>query len=175
MRRDYGPADPVPVAEPAGHVRHDGGEHIWRRREQLGLSAAEAHAVPKDDGQEVRVGIAGQRRGHEVEGPEVEPPVTQVAQDRGRIDAVFFGVAAVLVDAREDEVSLGGLEELARLGGEVDYDEAAEAADGDGDGAFDYEDPFDRLFSLAECNRAMGGCSQLQPLRPPLPRRRVRT
>lgn len=59
----------------------------------------------------------------------------------GGVDGVFFAVAAVVVDSRDDEFLLGGGEELVGLGGEVDDDEPADEADDGRNGALDDEDP----------------------------------
>lgn len=54
---------------------------------------------------------------------------------------VLDGVAAVVVDSVDHEFLLGGCEEGARFGGEIDDYEPPEGADEDGDCTFDYEDP----------------------------------
>lgn len=42
----------VAVPQPARGVHDDGGEDVGRRRQDLGLSRAEAHVVSEDDGEE---------------------------------------------------------------------------------------------------------------------------
>lgn len=143
MHSDQRATNMILVAQPPGHKRHDGSEDIRRRAEELALGGGEAHAVLEDDGQEVRVRVTRQGRGHEVERPDIETPILQVVQDPREVDLVLLGVAAVKVDPVDDKgLLLGSQEVLGRgFGREVDDDEPAQDAHGECDDAFDYEDP----------------------------------
>ena len=66
-------------------------------------------------------------------------------EDAARVYLVFFGVAAVVVDAVDHEFLFFGREEFASFGGEIDDYEPADGADEDGYGTFDYEDPWDSV------------------------------
>lgn len=64
-----------------------------------------------------------------------------MVEDTGEGHGVFFRIAAVVVDAVDNELLLFGLQELVCFCGEVDDNEPSEEADSAGYGAFDDEDP----------------------------------
>ena len=144
VEQDDGPALAVPIRHPRRGKHPRRGQDVWRETQYLRHGDRVAHLGAQDDGQEVPV-----RVGDDVV-EEVEPcefpdlPVAQVDEDEGGGEGVDDGVAAVALDAGEDEAGFVGREEGAAgyeggQGGfvrEVDYEDVAEEAEEDGDGAF---------------------------------------
>lgn len=133
--------DVIAVGEPTADVGHDCGKDVGRCGEQLRLGCGVAHSSAQDNRQEIAICVAGEGGCHEVEGPEVELPVSEVEEDLLGGDFVFDGITPVIVDAVDDELFLFWGKEGFDLGREVDDDEPAGNADCDGDGTFDDKDP----------------------------------
>ena len=155
------------VSCPCEAEHDEAGENVGGRDETVRSSSAEAHTILEDDGEEVGNSVGNRGREHEYDSEAPDLKIERVGEVLLEVKFFREGIVAILLDAGNDEVDLGFVEELlAHAGlvgelGEVDDEIPSNQANGDCNDTLEDENPAPARETRAEgdggCGLSLGG------------------